>query len=399
MIWLSYHHEKMNYIWNLPTKVLFGEGMLNELHNEEMPGRKALIVISNGKSVKNNGWIDEVVDELNQAGVESVVYDNISPNPTEPEIMDGVTCARENEVDFIVGLGGGSVLDSATIIAAVAPQKDGGRVWDYIQSGTGGRRSLEEKSLPYIEITTTAGTGSEVDRWGVVTNPDTHEKIGFEGDYAFLAIVDPRLMLTVPPTLTAYQGFDALFHSIEGYISNARTAPAQMVEIAAIGNIAQYLTVAVKDGDNMDAREKIAFANTLSGYSMELGSCTSEHALEHALSGNHPELPHGAGLIMISLAYFKHFIDKHVCDDRFMEMAIALGARQIKGPYDFLQALERLMRECGVADLKMSDYGISAAEFPRLVKEARETMGGLFECDPVPLSDEEAEAIYLASYK
>lgn len=170
------------------------------------------------------------------------------------------------------------------------------------------------------------------------------------------------LMLTVPPEYTAYQGFDALFHSIEGYISTARTAPAQMVEIAAIGNIAQYLPIAVKDGDNLDAREKVAFANTMSGYSMELGSCTSEHSLEHALSGNHPDLPHGAGLIMISLAYFKHFIDKHVCDEKFMEMAIALGAKQIKGPYDFLQALERLMRECGVADLKMSDYGISPSD-------------------------------------
>ena len=389
----------MNYVWNLPTKVLFGEGMLNELHNEEMPGKKAMIVISNGKSMKNNGWIDEVIDELEQAGVESVVFDKIGPNPTEPDIMDGVIFARENEVDFIVGLGGGSVLDATTIIAAVVPQKDGGRVWDYVNGGTGGGRPLEEKSLPYIEITTTAGTGSEVDRWGVVTNPETHEKIGFQGDFAFLAIVDARLMLTVPPEYTAYQGFDALFHSIEGYISTARTAPAQMVEIAAIGNIAQYLPIAVKDGDNLDAREKVAFANTMSGYSMELGSCTSEHSLEHALSGNHPDLAHGAGLIMISLAYFKHFIDKHVCDEKFMEMAIALGAKQIKGPYDFLQALERLMRECGVADLKMSDYGISPSEFPRLVKEARETMGGLFEFDPEPLTDEEVEAIYLASYR
>lgn len=196
----------MNYVWNLPTKVLFGEGMLNELHNEEMPGKKAMIVISNGKSMKNNGWIDEVIDELEQAGVESVVFDKIGPNPTEPDIMDGVIFARENEVDFIVGLGGGSVLDATTIIAAVVPQKDGGRVWDYVNGGTGGGRPLEEKSLPYIEITTTAGTGSEVDRWGVVTNPETHEKIGFQGDFAFLAIVDARLMLTVPPEYTAYQG-------------------------------------------------------------------------------------------------------------------------------------------------------------------------------------------------
>lgn len=182
----------MSYVWNLPTKVLFGAGKVRELYKEQMPGKKTLLVISNGKSVKENGSLAAVEQGLTAAGAEYVLFDKIQANPLEPTIMEGVLTARENGCDFVVGLGGGSVLDSATIISAIAPQKEG-RVWDYVQGGTGGGRPLTEKPLPYIEITTSAGTGSEVDCWGVVTNPDTHEKIGFQGGYPVLAIVDDRL--------------------------------------------------------------------------------------------------------------------------------------------------------------------------------------------------------------
>lgn len=389
----------MSFTWDLPTKVLFGSGRINELHNEKMPGKKALLVTSNGKSMKDSGWLDETIAELEEAGAEVVLFDKIESNPTEPMVMEGVRTAREHGCDFIVALGGGSVLDAVTVISAMVPQNPNDTAWDYIKGGTGGGKDLVEDPIPYIAITTTAGTGSEVDRWGVITNPDTHEKIGFQGGYADLAIVDPKLMMTVPPEYTAYQGFDALFHSLEGYISKYRNAAAQMVQIAAIGNLAQFLPLAINDGDNLDAREKVAFANTMSGYSMELSSCTSEHAMEHAMSGNHPNLPHGAGLIMIAKAYFKFFIDKHVCDDRFIEMTYALGGKQVMGPHDFLKALDRLFQVCGVSELRMSDYGITPDEFPRFAKEAKSTMPGLFECDLYELSEAEIENIYLASYK
>ena len=334
---------------------------------------------------------------LTAAGVDYVLFDKIQSNPLEPTIMEGVLAARENGCDFVVGLGGGSVLDSATIISAIAPQKEG-RVWDYVQGGTGGGRPLTEKPLPYIEITTSAGTGSEVDCWGVVTNPDTHEKIGFQGGYPVLAIVDPELMVTVPPTFTAYQGFDALFHSVEGYVSKFCNEAAEMVELAAIRNIAEYLPRAVKDGSDLEARTKVAFANTMSGYSMEVGSCVSEHAMEHTLSGYHQSLPHGAGLIMISVAYFTHMIENHVCDDRFVEMAKAMGNPNASEPLDFIEALKALQVACGVDQLKMSDYGITPEEFPVMAKDARNTMGGLFFCDRIELAEQDVISIYQKSY-
>ena len=388
----------MSYIWNLPTKVLFGAGKVQELYKEQMPGKKALLVISNGKSVKENGSLAAVEQGLTAAGVDYVLFDKIQANPLEPTIMEGVLAARENGCDFVVGLGGGSVLDSATIISAIAPQKEG-RVWDYVQGGTGGGRSLTEKPLPYIEITTSAGTGSEVDCWGVVTNPDTHEKIGFQGGYPVLAIVDPELMVTVPPTFTAYQGFDALFHSVEGYVSKFCNEAAEMVELAAIRNIAEYLPRAVKDGSDLEARTKVAFANTMSGYSMEVCSCISQHAMEHALSGYHQELPHGAGLIMISEAYFTHMIKNHVCDDRFVEMAKAMGNPNASEPMDFIEALKTLQIACGVDQLKMSNYGITPEEFPIMAKDARNTMRGLFFCDRIELSENDVVEIYQKSYR
>lgn len=142
----------------------------------------------------------------------------------------------------------------------------------------------------------------------------------------------------------------------------------------------------------------MAFANTLSGWSMVTGSCTSEHSMEHAMSAYHPALPHGAGLIMISKAYFTHFIEKHACDERFVELAKMLGMTGAKEPMDFITALNALQKACGVAGLKMSDYGIRPDEAMTLAKNARATMGGLFACDRVPLPDAECAAIYKKSY-
>lgn len=142
---------------------------------------------------------------------------------------------------------------------------------------------------------------------------------------------------------------------------------------------------AVKDGNDMEAREHIAFANTMSGYSMVVGSCTSEHAMEHAMSAYHQTLPHGAGLIMISREYYTHFVNKHCCDERFVRMAQALGKTDAKAPIDFVTALVELQKACGVYDLKMSDYGIQKNECMTLAQNARATMGGLFDCDPIAL--------------
>ena len=388
----------MSYTFHVPTKVLFGAGVLKKLHEEKLPGKKALVVISNGKSTRTNGSLAALEAELDAAGVAHVLFDKIQANPLEPTVQEGVEFGRAQGVDFVVGLGGGSVMDAAKAIAAMIPQQ-GGRVWDYMATGTSEHRPFNAPLLPFVAITTSAGTGSEVDAGSVITSPVTHEKGAFFSQCPALAVVDPALMVTVPPKFTAYQGFDALFHNTEGYISKFGNEMGAMVELEAIRLLGKWLPVAVADGKNLEARTKVAFANTLGGYSMDVSTCTSEHAIEHALSGEHQDLPHGAGLIMISLAYYKTFIDRGDCPEKFVEMARALGKADATKPADFLDALAALQKACGVDALAMSDYGIRPEEFPGMVKLARSAVGMLFSCDPSELSDDDVLAILRASYR
>ena len=384
----------------IPTRLLFGAGKLKELHLQKMPGKRALLVLSRGKSAKESGALKRTEEELAAADVSYALFDEIEANPLKDTVMRGAACARREGCDFILALGGGSVMDASKAIAAMAT--NAGDVWDYISGGTGKGKTLEKDPLPLIAVTTTAGTGSEVDAWGVISNPETNEKIGFGGDdrlFPVLALVDPQLMLTVPPQYTAYQGFDALFHSTEVHIGKFSNGVSDMFTKAAIEAIAAYLPRAVADGNDLEARSKVAFANTMSGYAMVVASTTSEHSLEHAMSAFHHELPHGAGLIMISKAFYGHFAEKHACDERMIEMARLMGRKDADKAEDFVAALAELQKACGVDGLKMSDYGIRPDEFEKMAINAKETMGGLFLADPCPLSVADCVKFYETSYR
>lgn len=390
---------KMSYDQFIPTRIMFGADQLNNLHKQAMPGKKALIIISNGKSTRANGYLVRTEQELSLAGVETAVFDGVMPNPTVENSHAGADAARSFGADFLVALGGGSVMDCSKAIALLATND--GDLWDYVPIGSGKGQPMQNKPLPIIAITTTAGTGSETDGCGVITKEDTNEK-AFIMDAALfpaLAIVDPELMLSVPPKYTAFQGFDALFHSVEGFIAASANLASDMNAREAIRNIAQYLPRAVNDGNDLEARTRVAFANTLSGAVMTLTLLTSEHGIEHALSAYHPSLPHGAGLIMISKAYFSYFIKNHGCDDRFIELARLMGMTDATKPEDFITALVNLQEACGVADLKMSDYGITPDEFETLMRNTREVMGIMFTADCVQMSDEDIVSILAESYK
>ena len=373
-----------NFDFNNPTRILFGSGKLNELGSQPMPGKKALLLMSGGKSAHVSGAYDRTVEQLHKAGVEVAEFAKVMENPVKEMVMEGAAFARENGCDFIVALGGGAVLDSAVAISAMATNP--GDLWDYVKGGTGKGQPLQHPGLPIVTITLTAGTGSEVNCWGVISNLETKEKIGF-GDPALvpvLAIVDPELMRTVPATYTAYQGFDALFHNTEVMMSNGVNILSETIALSAIENITEGLPLAVKDGMDLKAREKVAYGSTMAGIAMQLTSTTAQHSMEHAMSAYHHNLPHGAGLIMISKAFAEFFIEKHACDGQFIKMARAMGVPDAGKQEDFITALVNLQRACGVADLKMSDYGIRKDECMALAVNARETMGSLFLANPCP---------------
>jgi alcohol dehydrogenase len=392
----------MNFNYFIPTRILFGTGSLNKLGNVTLPGKKALIVISAGKSMRQNGYLVRVTGLLEKQNVSYVIFDKILPNPVKSHVMEAAELAKKEGCDFIIGLGGGSSIDSAKSIAVMA--KNPGDYWDYIGSGSGKGKPVTNGALPVVAITTTAGTGTEADPWTVITKEDTHEKIGFGNDHTFpvLSIVDPELMVTVPPDLTAYQGFDALFHSVEGYIATVANPVSDALALKSIELVAKYLPTAVKDGKNMEARTQVALANTLAGMVESLSSCTSEHSMEHALSAYHPKIAHGAGLIMLSEAYHSFF--KDTLPERYADMARAMGEdmdglSQKESAGAFVTALMKLQKACGVDTLKMSVYGVKPDEIPSLAENAWHAMGGLFKVDPYKLSMDETISIIKNAYK
>ncbi|MDR3259916.1 MAG: iron-containing alcohol dehydrogenase [Fusobacteriaceae bacterium] len=389
----------MKFKYFIPTKILFGRGQLGNLHKEQLPGKKALIVMSSGKSAKTNGYLEKLTKELELSNVEYLLYDKILPNPIKTHVDEGGKLAKEKKCDFVIGLGGGSSIDAAKAIAIMATND--GDYWDYVNGGSGKGKPVPNDPLPIVAITTTAGTGTESDPWTVTTKLDTNEKIGYgyEKTFPVLSIVDPELMITVPPHLTAYQGFDALFHSTEGYINKNAYIVSDIYALKAIELIGSSLITAVNDGKNIDARENVALANTLSGMVETTSGCISEHSLEHALSAFHPELPHGAGLIMISREYYTYFAKIGACDAKFIDMAKALGKKDATKPMDFVDLLVDLQKACHVDNLKMSDYGIKKENLKKYLANARETMGRLFQVDPAPLGEEDALKILENSYK
>ena len=390
----------MNFNLNSPTNLLFGAGSLQQLGSQTMPGKKALLLLSAGKSAKVSGALDKTQEQLEKAGVEYVPRAIIKENPTKDLVMEAAGVAKENGCDFIVALGGGAVLDSSVAVAAMATNH--GDLWDYVVGGTGKAQPLANDPLPIVTITLTAGTGSEINNWGVISKLDTHEKIGFGGDprlVPVLAIVDPELMKTVPPKYTAYQGFDALFHNTEVMMSKGVNILSETIALSAIEHIAKYLPKAVADGNDLEAREHVAYGSTMAGVTMQLTSTTAQHSMEHAMSAYHPNLPHGAGLILISKAFAEYFIERHACDEQFVKMARVMGKPDADKPEDFVTALVKLQQDCGVADLKMSDYGIQKEECMTLAVNARETMGGLFLANPCEMNDEDCAGVFEKAYR
>ena len=196
----------------IPTRIVFGAGRLKELATLSLPGKKALLCVTEDKLMEKLGIQQRVIELLGQNGVSVAVFDKVTPNPTRTGVMAAAALAKESGCDFVIGLGGGSSIDTAK--AASIMMANPGDLWDYASAGSGGRKPVSG-AFPVVAISTTAGTGTEADPYAVVTNEETNEKLDFTLDEIFPAssIIDPELMLTLPHKLTLFQGFDALFHA------------------------------------------------------------------------------------------------------------------------------------------------------------------------------------------
>lgn len=378
----------------LPTRIIFGPDSLNELDSTpHLPkGNKAMIMIGRTGNMLRLGYMGRVQGLLAENGVKSVIYDNVRANPESDQVEEAAEMARKLEADFIVGLGGGSSIDSAKATALLV--RNPGQYWDYIPNGSGGGRELKNPALPVVAIPTVAGTGTEADPWCVITKSESREKIGFgnESTYPYLSIVDPKLTITVPSKMTAYTGMDAFFHAVETYLSKSGQPLTDTLALEAVSLINSYLPLAVEDGSNLDSRTVMSWASTAAGMCEALSRVISQHSLEHALSAFYPELPHGLGLVMISKAYFSHLADK--ADDDVSNRLNNLALCMSEDSGDFINALDSLVNAIGLGSDTLADYDISRDDIPALTKCAFDTMGHLFEVTPVDMTEEDVSNIF-----
>ncbi|WP_319585015.1 iron-containing alcohol dehydrogenase [uncultured Pseudodesulfovibrio sp.] len=397
----------LDFQYYMPTRIIFGPDSLNKLGvTPHLPrGDKAMIVIGESGVMIEQGYLARVQSQLSKQDVQTIVYDRIKPNPESDAVDEAAAICREKGVKFVVGLGGGSTIDSAKAIAAMATNP--GKYWDYMQSGSGGGQTPENEPLPIVAIPTTAGTGTEADPWTVITKSgtDAREKVGwgYDGTFPAVSIVDPKLMLSVPPRQTAYTGMDAFFHATEAYLATCRQPASDALALEAVHLISHTLPQTVAEGDNLEARTVMAWACTAAGLCETYSSCISQHSLEHALSAFHPNLPHGAGLVLLSKAYFGFLAARG--EERLADLALAMGDtlaedldEEVAG-VAFLDALDTLITEVGLSDEKLSDYGVTREEIPALAENALSVMGGLFDVTPVDMGVDDVIAIFEAAYE
>ncbi len=308
---------EQTYGFFIPTVSLMGIGSAKETGGQvkALGASKALLVTDKGISAM--GMADKIKEQVETAGVKVVIFDGAEPNPTDTNVHDGVKVYQDNQCDAIISLGGGSSHDCAKGIGLVIG--NGGHIRDF----EGVNKST--KPMPaFVAINTTAGTASEMTRFCIITNTDTHVKMAIV-DWRCtpnVAINDPLLMVGKPAALTAATGMDALTHAVEAYVSTIATPITDACAIKAIELIAQYLSPAVANGDNLEARDKMAYAEYLAGMAFNNASLGYVHSMAHQLGGFY-NLPHGVcnAILLPAVSQFNLI----ACPERFADIAVALG--------------------------------------------------------------------------
>ncbi|EPB9413347.1 L-threonine dehydrogenase [Clostridium perfringens] len=277
----------MSYKFFMPAISLMGADCLKDAGDQvgELGFKRALIVTD--KVLGQIGIVKKVTDVLDNKNIEYAIYDETKPNPTVKNVNDGLALLKEKECDFVISLGGGSAHDCAKGIALLAT--NGGEIKDYE-----GVDKSKKPQLPMVGINTTAGTGSEMTLFAIITDEGRHIKMALVDKHLtpIIAVNDPMLMLAMPKSLTAATGMDALTHAIEAYVSTSATPITDACAEKAIELISNYLVNAVENGQDVEARDMMAYAEYLAGMAFNNASLGYVHAMAHQLGGFY-NLPHG----------------------------------------------------------------------------------------------------------
>ncbi len=383
-----YKPDKISSLY-APNKLIFGLGSASQAGKEakSLGGTRALLVTD--KQVVSAGLVEEVVDSLREAGLEPGVFDQVEAEPPVRNVDDGARAARQGDYDIIIGVGGGSSLDVAKGTALMAGLE--GSVVDYA-----GTDVVPHAGLLKILMPTTAGTGSEVTRTFVVTDETDHIKKVVYSDFvlADVAIVDPRLTLSMPSRVTADSGTDALVHAIESYVSMNATPFSDILSLEAIRLIEANLAAAYSKPDNIEARYNMSLAATLAGIAFASGGLGAIHALSNPLGIDY-NLSHGRSNAVL-LPYIVDY-NRHASPRKYAAIAQAMGLivdnlSVYEAGERLVEHLENLLEFLGIS-IRLSSYGVTADDIPGMVEGAMK-QGRLFVPNPRNLTDDDVREIY-----
>jgi len=277
-----------------PVKLVFGAGTLAKLGAEtRLWGDKALLVCS--PFIVSCGLAGRAIELLASAGVAAAVFDRVTPNPTHELVDEGARLARRHNCKVIIGIGGGSSMDSAKAVAVAAGHDE--PIWPYAI----GDKQPTAATLPIVAVTTTAGTGSQCTPFAVISNTQTRQKPGFGGSalYPKTAIVDPEWMRSMPVGLTAVTGFDVFAHAAEAYTSQWASPFSELYACRAVELTAGHWPRALQDGQDMAARQGMALADTMAGIAIAQAGVSVAHVMAHVIGGHYPDIAHGDALYTV----------------------------------------------------------------------------------------------------
>lgn len=371
-----------------PTRVYFGPGMLKKLGQIELPGKKAFIC-----TYPTTGYnTEKVLEQLKLNGCDYYLHDKVTPNPLTADVDAAADIARAEKCDFTIGIGGGSAIDTAKAVAVLL--KNPGKIWDYVGvDGPDGKRIVDRvatEAAPIVAISTTSGTGTDVDPSSVVVNSETKFKSDLTLDILFpqISIIDPELQVTIPKVYTASQGMDAIFHIIEGLLTVGCEANrlAEIYGKAGVELAAKWLPIAVKEPENLEARTNVALLNLLAGYVEDMTWLKTLHGIGMAFNCFAPNIPHGLAMCIVSLECFKKYVAEQPERCAMMSEWVGYGHRA----EGLLEWLVDIQKEIGMYNIDYHQYGLSIENADKYAANAYNAGNGLFEFDVNRMTLEEA---------
>ena len=372
----------------MPSNNILGQGALAEgLTQIAQLGFKKAFLVTDAPLVQM-GMAQQVADRLAEKGIEYVIFDGVKPNPTVGNVNAGLEQLNKAQADFIISLGGGSVHDCAKGIALVA--SNGGKIEDYE-----GLNQSKKPQMTLIAINTTAGTASEMTRFTIITDESRHVKMAIVDSNVtpFLSINDSELMEGMPAGLTAATGMDALTHAVEAYVSTIASPITDACALKAIALVARYLPTAVREPNNKEAREQMAYAQFLAGMAFNNASLGYVHAMAHQLGGFY-NLPHGVCNALL-LPHVETF-NLRAAQERLNQIGGILNASNpdLAG-LGVIEAIKKLADIVGIPK-SLEELGVKQEDFAVLAQNALRDVCGL--TNPIQASHAEIVGIFASAY-